>query len=62
MAKFFAFAIESRVERYVKGVLNDLTDIKWKKSGSDLALHLEMRFSNWKREYTRMLKGGEIAK
>lgn len=50
------------MERYVKGVLNDLTDIKWKKSGSDLALHLEMRFSNWKREYTRMLKSGEMAK
>jgi hypothetical protein len=62
MAKFFAFAIDSRVERFVKGVLNDLTDIKWKKSGSDLALHLEMRFSNWKREYNKMLKSADPPK
>jgi hypothetical protein len=58
MAKFMAFAIESKVERFIKGVLNDLTDIKWKKSGNDLALHLEMRFSNWKREYNKMVKSG----
>lgn len=46
----------------MKGVLGDLTDIKWKKSGSDLALHLEMRFSTWKREYNKMLKNGELPK
>lgn len=49
MAKFMAFSIESKVERYIKGVLTDLTDLKWKKAGSELALHLEMRFSTWKR-------------
>ena len=40
MAKFMAFSIESKVERYIKGVLTDLTDLKWKKAGSELALHL----------------------
>lgn len=34
MAKFMAFSIESKVERYIKGVLTDLTDLKWKKAGS----------------------------
>lgn len=62
MAKFMAFAIESKVERFIKGVLSDLTDMKWKKSGQDLALHLEMRFSNWKREYNKMVKNGEAPK
>lgn len=62
MAKFMAFAIESGVERYIKGVLTDLTDLRWKKAGSELALHLEMRFSTWKREWTRSLKGGQAVK
>lgn len=40
MAKFMAFSIESKVERYIKGVLTDLTDLKWKKAGSEFGLHL----------------------
>lgn len=62
VAKFMAFAVDSKVERYMKGVMADLADMKWKKAGSDLALHLEMRFSTWKREYNRMLKNGELPK
>lgn len=40
IAKFMAFVIDSKVERYIKGLLIDLVDIKWKKSGSDLSLNL----------------------
>lgn len=39
-AKFLAFAVETKVERFIKGVLGDISEAKWKKSGNDLALHL----------------------
>jgi hypothetical protein len=40
LAKFLAFAIDTKIERFIKGVLTDMADIRWKKSGQDLCLHL----------------------
>jgi hypothetical protein len=49
IAKFMAFVIDSKVERYIKGLLIDLVDVKWKKTGSDLGLNLELRYTSWKK-------------
>jgi hypothetical protein len=49
MAKFMAFVIDTKVERYIKGLLIDLADLKWKKTGSDLSMNLELRYASWKK-------------
>jgi len=49
LAKFMAFVIDTKVERYIKGLLIDLADVKWKKTGSDLSLSLELRYASWKK-------------
>ena len=46
-----AFSVESKEERYIKGCIVDLTDLRWKDSSSDAALHLELRYAQWKREF-----------
>lgn len=60
LAKFVAFAVESKVDRYIKGAINDLTEVRWKQSGAELALHLELRFTKWRREYQQTIKSGNI--
>lgn len=56
MAKFMAFAVDSKVERFIKCTISDLSDLRWKNMGQDAALHLELRFSKWKREFKSMGK------
>ena len=55
-----AFALESKVERYVKGLIGDLTEMRWKANNGDMALHLDLKFGTWKREYNQMLKNNTI--
>jgi hypothetical protein len=40
VGRLIAFAVESKVERYLKGAIGDLSDVRWKEAGADLALHL----------------------
>ena len=56
LAKFMAFAVESKVERYIKGCIVDLTELRWKDDGTDTALHLELRYAKWKMEFKSMQK------
>lgn len=62
MAKLMAFSIDSKVDRYIKGAITDLTDLRWKQTGSDQALHLELRYAKWKKEYSQSIKTGNIPK
>ena len=60
VAKFMAFAVDSGVERYIKGCIADLTELRWKDDCTDTALHLELRFQKWKMEHKRNLKEKEV--
>ena len=56
MAKFIAFTVDSKKERYIKGSIVDLTDIRWREGSTDSAMHLELRFVKWKREFKEECK------
>lgn len=57
IARLFAFSIQTKIDRYIKGALCDLTEAKTKQSGNEVALHMELRFATWKKEFKKMVKG-----
>jgi len=57
LAKLFAFSIDTKIERFIKGAISDLAEIKNKEGASDLTLHLELRFASYKKEYKKIMRG-----
>ena len=44
MAKFMAFAVDVKIERFIKSAIQELTDLRWKDGSSDSAMLLELKW------------------
>ena len=62
MAKFMAFTVDCQVERFIKTAIHELTDLRWKEGGPDAALHMELKYHSFKKEFKKMAREGGMNK